>query len=261
MNRGRTSLAGAMALACSMLATAPAAVAQQPFAPPEALIIVQPMGDHAMVTLSYSSKVSHAMAKQAMERLAKIGHWKMSAPEITDVDMRTNTLFGPSSALGVQTGATAMISGAPLATNGGFLLQPFADAFRGLSTYKLLYWVGPQQGFQGLRSFESPAIGVELTQEGGPYRYTITNHTHDGPAPQLPLTQVRPSTVAGVSSGKPAAANRVWPAVTPVIAIAVGSGLFVFLMLRLLSRLRGRSRNRAAESRTTSQNSRFTSHI
>jgi hypothetical protein len=262
MKRGMKSIIGVMTAVFCLLGIASSAVAQQqPFTPPEALIIVQPTGNQAIVTVSYSGKVSHAAAKQAMERLAKLGRWKMSAPEISDVDMRTNQKFGAVKNLGVQTGATATISGAPLAVNGGFLLQPFVDTFRDLASYKLFYWVGPQPGFQGLRSFDSPAISVELTQEGGPYRYTITNHTRQGAAPQLPLIQARTSTVASVAGGRPSTGGPAWSAVGPVIAIAVGSGLFVFLVLRLLARARGRSRNRTAEGRTTPRDSRYTSQI
>lgn len=261
MKRGIESLACALAIVCFLLGVASRTAAQQPFAPPDALIIVQPTGDRAIVTISYSGKVSHAAAKSALAKLARLGHWKMSAPEINDVDMRTSPQFGPSETLGVQTGATATISGAPLASNGGFLLQPFAEAFRNLSSYKLFYWVGPQPGFQGLRSFDSPAISIELTQEGGPYRYTITNRTHEGAVPPLPLTQARTSSVATVTGGRPAPGGPAWPAVGSVIAIAISSGLFVFLALRLLSRMRGRSRNQRAEGRTTSRDSRYTSRI
>lgn len=249
-----------VAAACLVGGVAPVA-AQQAFTPPDALIIVQPMGNQAMVTVSYSGKVNHGVAKDALSRLAKLGGWKLSTPEISDVDMRTSPQFGSTAALGIQTGATALISGAPLAANGGFILQPYIEAFRNLSTYKLLYWVGPQSGFQGLRSFDSPAVAVELTQEGGPYRYTVTNHTHQGPVPQLPLTQARTSTVASVANRRATPANHVWTAVAPVAAIAVGAGLVVFIVLRLFTRMRRGSRNRTSGERTTSRDSRYTSHV
>jgi hypothetical protein len=261
MNRGTVSVFGRLAVACCLGALSLHAIAQKPFTPPEALIIVQPMGDHAIITLSYSGKVNHSTVRQAMEKLASIGRWTLTAPEVSDVDLRTSAQYGPPAALGVQTGATANISGGPLAASGGFILQPFVEAFRGLSSYKLLYWVGPQRGFQGLRSFDSPSVTVYLTQEGGPYRYTITNHTNQGPAPALPLTQARISTVAAVTPASPSPVNSAWRLVGPVIAIAIGSGLFVFLLLRLFSRARYKSRNAGPRNRTSSKNSGITSRV
>jgi hypothetical protein len=248
-------------LALSFAFVAPAAIAQQPSVRPDALILIQPAGEHAILTVSYSGKVPHAQAKQALASLAKLGKWKMSTPEISDVEMKSSPQFGPVESLGTQTGATVTISGAPLAQNGGFILQPFVEAFHGLRSFKLLYWVAAQPGFQGLRRFESPELSIELIQEGNPYRYSITNHTRQGALPKLPLTQAPPSNIASVEETRPARQSSPWAAVMPVLCISVVSGLVVFAALRFFSLARNRGRNRTHAGRTSSQDSRHTSRI
>lgn len=266
MNRVVNKIAGfirAMVAVCAVhgIVGPMPTLAQQPFTPPDALIIVQPTREHAMITISFAGKVSHASAKDAITRLGKRGGWNVSALDVADVNMETSRQFWPPSHLGVQTGATAIISGAPLASKGGFFLQPFVEAFRDLKSYKILYWVAPQAGFQGLRSFDSPSVAVDLLQDGGPYRYSVVNHNHEGPVPRLPLTQADHN---AMTNGPPAAVgtgNHLWPTVAPVLAIAVGSGLAVFFMLRLLARTRNRRRNDAVPGRTTSRDSHRASRI
>lgn len=259
--RTRAAIFGIVMLA--LLAGSRHARAQQPFTPPDALIIVQPTGDRAAITISYAGKVAHPAAKEALAKLAKLGGWSLSGIDVSDVDMKTQSGpdFGPFASLGVQTGASGSISGAPLASQGGFLLQPFVEAFRGLKSYKLIYWVAPQNGFQGLRSFDSPEVSIDLIQEGGPYRYSIVNHTHQGPVPRIPLTQARVAAGPAQGTPTPARSSSPWAAVGPVLAISVGTGLAVFLALRLYTRARTQSRNRALRSRTTSRDPHHTSRV
>jgi hypothetical protein len=245
-------------LACAGMSSAQS---RQPFSPPDALIIVQPTGSVAVVTVSYAGKVPHTAAKGPLERLAKLGGWKMTTPEVADVDMKTSTQYGPSVNLGPQTGATAIISGAPLAKDGGFRLQPFVEAFHGMRSFRLLFWVAAQPGFQGLRSFDSPAVAVDLLQDGGPYRYSVVNHTQEGAVPLLPLTQARLAAEPNSAAKSPASTNPTLSTVVPIVAISVGSGIIVFLMLRLLSLARARGRNGAVTSRTTSRDSHHTSRV
>src|SRR5689334_18313273 len=108
-NRISRLLAKAIYSALATVVTS-AGLAQQPFMAPDALIIVQPTGDQAMITISFSGKVSHAIAKDAILRLGKLGGWKVSGLDVNDVKMETSKQFGPSTDLGEQTGATAVIS-------------------------------------------------------------------------------------------------------------------------------------------------------
>ncbi len=238
-----------------------ASVAQQPFNPPDALILVQPMGNQALLSISYPGKMPHATVRDAVRRLGKLSGWKLSSSEIKDVRMKTSDRYGPPMDLGVQTGVSSIISGAPLTAKGGFVLQPFVDTFRDLKSYKILYWMSRQRDFQGLRAFGSAAISIDLIQDGGPYRYSVENHNHQGLAPRLPLTQPynagNPDSAAtpALVQQPPAASGQVWPLLAPVAAIAVGCGLAVFIFLRIAARSRNQSRKNAASSRTSTSDS------
>jgi len=231
------------------------ATAQQPFIPPDALILVQPAGSQAMLSISYSGKVAHGSVRDVLTRLGKTGGWTLSTPQIADEDMKSSPRYGAVENLGTQTGASVTMSGAPLYTDGGFRLQPFIDALRDMKSYKLVFWVPSQKGFQGLRHFDSPAVTIDIVQDGNPYRYSVENHTHQGAVPRIPLTQAAASVSGSVATPTPPAGGHPFSLVGPVAGIALACGAVVFIFLRIVARGRNRSRKTAVTSRNSSQDS------
>jgi hypothetical protein len=207
----------------------------------DAMILVQPQGSQALVAVIFPEVVPHAALKERVRRMAQSAGWQVGSLKIKDQNLETSPLYGPAVKLGRQTDASFVLTNAPQMRGGGFLLQPYVEAFRDLNRFEILYWIKQDPSFQELRAYESPALSVNLIHEGSPYRYIVEVRDHAGALPTLPLTQARPVTAQTGPDHHDAASPG--PALfAPVLMLAAAAGLLMlvtmFIRLRLRAALR-----------------------
>ncbi len=227
----------ALAWVVGILIAGNAALAQQGVS--DAIVLVQPMGTDLMVATTYSAVVDHGKVKQRLLDLGRHAGWSGGTVEIKDESIKTNA----QKDVGRQTEATILYRGAAAIREGGFILQPFVQAFSDLRRIELLFFVQGQPGFVGLRYFDDPALSVHLTRDGGPYQYLVVFKDRTKPIPVLPHTQAVEQPVKAT----PAAAAQ--PAKQPismafVVAVAAGCGLVVLGALLLLGSMRAKQPRR-----------------
>jgi hypothetical protein len=233
-----------------MMAAGPSR-AQTTAKPSDAIILVQPSGGDLFVAVTYPTIIDHARVKNHLSQLAKHGGWAAGPVEISDQNIKTSPTFGNVKTVGQQTDATTTFRNAVAAKQGGFILQPFVQAFSDLRRIQLMFFMPKQQGFVGLRDFDSPGLTVHLLRDGGPYLYGIDIKDRAA-LPVLPHTQ---PTAAPVASGPPVAAKPRVQAGTSmafVIVLAAACGLIVLGALIAFSSLRARQEARP-RSRTASR--------
>src|SRR5207248_171863 len=95
----------------------------------DALILIAPQANQALLSITYPHTVPHTAVRERLQRLARAEGWTLDQVEVKDEDVTTSPGFGPTRPLGKQTGATALIGGAPLTRDNAFPLQPFVDCF------------------------------------------------------------------------------------------------------------------------------------
>ena len=156
---------------------------------PDALILVQPSGNLAYVSVTYGGYVPRERVSAAFGRLRDSAGWALGAVEVRDVDGASGQKARKGQRTGVLTEATALLSDAPQIRDRSFALQPYVDAFADLDHFDVLFLVGAAPQFQGLRSYRSPALDVTLVQDGGPFRYAVDVKDHRAPVPRLPLQE------------------------------------------------------------------------
>ncbi len=228
MPRAGWAVAVVASLAVCLLAGG--ARAQAPAGASDAIILVQPMGYQAMVAVVFPKAVPASAVRGRMSKLARSAGWTLTSLDIKNEQVRTNPRFGGPKGLGTQTDATATMTNAPQAMNGGFLLQPYLDAFSDLKRIEILYMVPPDRGFQGLREFDSPSLSVRLITAGGPYRYVADIKDHSGALPKVPLIQPQPRAETPVAATRSRSTGFDTSAMALVLAIAAGGGLVVLLI-------------------------------
>lgn len=218
---------------------------------PDAMIIIVPMGDEAVIDVTYSHAVSHVAARDGLTRLARLQGWKLSAANVNDQEMFGTSVDGKRISLGKQTGVEATAKGVTNLTSGSaYRLQPLIEAYKNLNRIDILFVNSSPANFTGLRSFDHPALAVTLMQEKGSYRYRVDIRDHSAPLPQLPLNE--PPPLASVS--QPAAPESNPPRPSPVVPIAIMSacaGLAAFATLRLLALFHKRGRAVPVRGRTS----------
>ncbi|MGC8667001.1 MAG: hypothetical protein ACP5VE_02640 [Chthonomonadales bacterium] len=217
-------------------------------APSDAMILVQPMGSQVIVAFVFPKVVSHKLLEARIRNLARNAGWSVASVEINDEAVRP---AGKSAAYGrptLETGATVVFRNAAQARDGGFLLQPYLDAWADLRRIEILYMTPAFADFRGLRDFDSPALSVHLLRAGGPYHYLaeIRDHTH--PLPILPLTQV-------VEAPRPRQKMPFSPTLAGEIglACAVASAAGLITMAGFMVRLRFRGRMKPVGKRQASR--------
>lgn len=208
-------------------------------APSDAMILVQPMGSRVIVAIVFPKLVSHKLLEARIRKLAQSTGWSVENIQIQDEAVR---LGGKLSGYGKpikETGATVFLQNAPQARDGGFLLQPYLNAFADLDRIEILYMTPPYSDFQGLRSFESPALSVRLIRAGGPYHYIAEIRNHTSPLPILPLTQAAEAPrVRQEARGPSSLAGEIGL----VCAAASMAGLATMAVLLVQLRIRARMR-------------------
>lgn len=208
---------------------------------PDAMILVEPVGEQATIAVIYSKPVAHPQARNALSRLAKLAGWKLGQLKMKDQELFDRSAEGERRSLGRQTGIQAEASGVSLLNGAAFRLQPFVEAYRDLKSIDLMFLTGGLADFSGLRFFDDPALRVTLIREGGPYRYSFEIRDSSKSLPKLPLNQPTvPSQPAPLVQGSKESRSMEFG---PVLVIAACAGIASFSALRLLSiyRKRGRS--------------------
>jgi hypothetical protein len=216
---------------------------------PDAIVLVQPVGDEAAIAVTYSHDVPHAAARKSLVRLARLAGWKLGQIDIKDQELFGYKPSGERYSLGKQTGIEANATHVELTYGAAFRLQPFVEAYQDLSRLDLFFYTGGLASFSGLRSFDHPSVRVALVQDGGPYRYRVDIKKHSGTLPQLPLNEPPPvvqpyAPVQGTTHARALSYG-------PVVIISACAGLAAFAALRLLTalHLRGRSKSLSAGRR------------
>lgn len=218
---------------------------------PDVVILVQPQGANALVAITYPRAVPHTEVKSRIARLAAAGGWQVVSQNIKDQDLATNPAFGTARKLGTQTGATLLLRNAIQYRQGAFILQPYLAAFSDLNRIDLWFMMARQQGFTGLRHYESSSLSVNLVQEGAPYRYRITIHDRTGGVPTLPYKQPPAvATVPPASTSTPSEPSLV-ASFAAAVAIAAAIGLLVLVALLLRARMRAAETNRVDSRRAS----------
>lgn len=226
-----------MVLAASCLLIAGAG-AQRSQAAPDALLLVQPQGRKAIVSVTFPGLEPHARVRDRIARLARAAGWTVASLEVKDEVVLTAPQFGPSRPMGKQTGALATLDRAVQVQQRAFRLQPYVEAFSDLQRVDLLFFMAPIPAFQGLRDYQSAGLSVKLVRDGGPYHYRIDIRDRSGALPTLPLTQPPAPTAPTepMRASESPADDR--PSFALVVAIAAASGLSVLLLWFLLTRAR-----------------------
>src|SRR2546421_2763843 len=155
----------------------------------DAVVLVQPYGDRVLVAVTFPQKRDHKRVKDQIGALAHTNGWALESLKVTDEEIKTDPQLGSSKSLGFQTGATAIMAHAPQVRDGGFILQPYLQAFSDLGRFEVLYFIPKDSAFRGLREFNGNGVHVALVRDGGPYRYLVEISGHPATIPTLPLTQ------------------------------------------------------------------------
>ena len=197
---------------------------------PDAIILVQPMQAGQMVCITFSGQVSDADAAGRLARLSIAGGWRAQEPLIENQTMEA---AAPGRKATVQTAITALLQGDPPVVDGAMVLQPFVDAFSDRARVTIVYMVGVNPSYRGLRKYDDGVTRVELTHAGSPYRYEVANLRPGARPARLPLTQ----------ESAPTASNRAERASSGVSRIAAAA-LFLGSLAALLVLIAGSSAQR-----------------
>lgn len=195
--------------------------AQAASRPSDVIVLVQPTGSSALLSVTFSRKIAHDQARSKVATLAREAGWSLAGVEVDDAE-------GVAGGAGSQqTGVSAMVTGSPLVSGGGFVLQPFLKAFADANQFELLFMVPNAPAMQPLRNYRSRVVDVTLLRDGSPYRYLFVVKDHGASLPVLPLTEAAASSAHG--AGQAGGAVR---QLLIVLVLAAGGGLVVFLALR-----------------------------
>lgn len=187
---------------------------------PDALILVQPSGNLAYISVTFSGYVPRERVNAALSRLQGSTGWELGAVEVRDVDGASGKAAKKGQRAGVLTEATALLSNAPQIRERSFVLQPYVDAFADWDRFDILFMIGADPAFQGLRTYRSPALDVVLVQDGAPFRYAVDVKDHTRPLPRLPLTEpVVQAPQPQKDAGRPASLVRQLAAVVLCAAV------------------------------------------
>ena len=211
----------------------------------DVLILIQDIGAENLISITFAKPTAQSKAKALLQALAKRGGWTLGRVEISDESVED---FGNPGKMVTQTGISSTIAGEPLTSEGGYRLQPFVDVFADYGRLEVLFLDDEDKSFAGLRTFESPAVKVDLIKAGSPYRYLVRIDKSAGPIPRIPLVQaLSPAPPPPkVESPQPAPERNPLPF---VLIVSAASGLAVFVSLMLLSHLRSRRVSRPQSRR------------
>ncbi len=212
----------------------------------DALILVQPDGAGLQLSVTFPKQVPHGDARNRLSKLARAMNGTLRSVQIKDEIILSHPDFGPQKQLGVQTGASALVSAGSYLRNGGFVLQPYVETFRDLKRFEVFFFVPAVSGFQGLREFDSPAVYVKLIREGGPYRYYVEIRNPGATVPPIPLTQA--ITTQAPPAPVPQQKSNPVADFAPVVMLAAGAALLVFFGLLLRARMRAPQLREASET-------------
>ncbi|MCX6361174.1 MAG: hypothetical protein NT029_15315 [Armatimonadetes bacterium] len=180
-----------------------------------------------MVCITFSKRVSKPEAAKRLARLCIAGGWRAQEPLIEDQTMESAAHDRKAD---VQTAVTALLEGAPAVVAGAMVLQPIVDALADESRYTILYMVGVDAAFRGLRKYDDGVTRVELSHAGSPYRYEVTNLKPGVRPARLPLTQESAPMVSNGSGRASFGASRIAAA-----AVFLGSLAALFVLIAGLS--------------------------
>ncbi len=158
-------------------------------ASPSAIVLVQPIGSDASVSVTFNGVRPHSVVRASVLALFSSGGWTRGAVSIKDEHAESLSSDTKNSRLQKITSCSFMLSGAGLYAGEAFRLQPFAEAFRGEGRIDVLYLVPRNTLFRGLRWFEREGMKVSLVQDNGPYRYAMTLPKGMSAVPKLPLEE------------------------------------------------------------------------
>jgi len=201
------------------------------------MVLVQPMGSHTAVVMTFSEVVPHAEARARLARLAELTGAHIVSSDITDITVATPA--GSSRASARQTGLEALLSGMQYSAQRAFILQPFLAAFGDLGRFDVLFLTQRVDGFAGLRYWDGEGISVRLLQDGAPYRYRFVVSSDVSPALTLPVYHpVAPKMPDPARSSDHSKLPGPW-----LFGAALLSGCAVFILLLARARLRAAGRS------------------
>ncbi len=216
-----------------LLGSASCPSAQQLSNRPAALVLVQPANDVTMLVVTFSDRQPHARAQQVVRDIARRCGAKVAALSVHEASLDGN----PRSAHAkeVQTAAEATLAGASLVLDDAFLLQPIVEALKDTGRFDVLFMSAPPREFKGLRAFQGDGVSIRLTQEGPPFRYSVTVADRTVAIPTLPLREF-PTQAVQINQAH-TTPQQPWGAVV-VISIAAGVGVVVFVVMRRRAAIR-----------------------
>ncbi len=205
----------------------PAPLTVQTAGPPDVLLIVsqQPAGGD-LLNLTYATVVPHAQVTQDLAALARETGWSLSAPAITDSVPEGKHL--PGQPLTKMTGVVVTTPQAVQPQTHSFPIDALASAFRHYHRIGVVFFTAPGFDFQGPREYADKNIKVTIIGSGTSYTCQIEILNPNFGALNLPLSQPAP----GAARRTPARTT----ALLLILAAALGTGIFVYLLMARASR-------------------------
>ena len=189
---------------------------------PDVAIFVMPTSnDLATVSVAYRNQVRHAQVMQEIDKLSANG-WMVGKKIAVSDDS-----IGRS--VGVTTSAHFELRRAPQVLNSAPRLLPYLQAFQDRSHVTVMFLLPDLKPYNGVESFDTPALIVRRIPEEGSYRYEALIQDHKGKLPEL---TVAPPPVTPPALG---AMQRSAPSRTPLLpimlilcAVGIAGGLAVY---------------------------------
>ncbi len=210
------------------------------------ILFIRPIGlDSANIGLAYSKRVPHALVEREVKRLLDGTGWILGSKiNIDDSTVRPDdsVRFPPT------TGAMFTVINAPQLHDNAPVLRPYLQAFHAWSRVELLLESPEIQPYNGLTTFHSAALDVQLVKGDGVYSYIADIHDHTGELPSLvqpaysssmpdagatstPTQQPQPRASVGEpvhSSGT----SLFWPCLFIATGAVLTGGVIVYLVAR-----------------------------
>ena len=136
--------------------------------PPNVLVIVyQQPGGADQVDITYANTVPHAQASADIDALTQITGWPISSRSIKDAAAPLQNRSG------AMTSVVFQVPGVVQDTTHTLPIEALARAFHSYKRLNAVFFVGPQFGFQGARSYADNDIKMVLDQHGTTYAYQV----------------------------------------------------------------------------------------
>jgi len=192
---------------------------------PDVLVLVLSAGGAVdQVAMNYSTLVPQKDAVKDIAELNKLTGWIIRNGKVTN---ETAAVPGakPSTSSSFQTPPIANFR------DGTLPIEPFITVLKRFKNIQVIYLVGSQFVFRGLKDFEDDNVKIKLEQNSGSYKYQITVKNGDFARLGLPLKQEK--IIQKQPAGMPVGARIFW-----IIVIALAGGVLAYLLAVTFSKRR-----------------------